>query len=126
MGLGIFPVQQLWDFAQPHSGHSRVGCEDSIVVPEDWKWSRQVTVWHYMDPASLPLFSMIVEGLPPLQQLEYVHEAEEGLNQFVDRHHRITSLDFYCRVSLTFASYIHLKISASTISRRNVRQLQYG
>ncbi|KAG0629579.1 hypothetical protein M758_1G114300 [Ceratodon purpureus] len=56
-----------------------------------------------------PLLSMIIDGLPPQQQSEYVYEAEERLNQFVDRYHHINSLDSYCRVGLSYASYMYPK-----------------
>ena len=42
-----------------------------------------------------------------MQQSEFVYEAEERLNQFVDRHDRIASFRSFCQAGLSFASYTH-------------------
>lgn len=65
-----------------------------------------------LDSDQLPplLSSMVnIEGLPRLRQSKYVHEAENRIRQYVERY-QIISFDSYCRVGLSFSSYVHPRI----------------
>jgi len=53
------------------------------------------------------LLSLVIDGLPPLQQSKYVHEAEKRLHQYVEHHHNVYALDSCCRAGLSSAGYMH-------------------
>jgi len=54
-----------------------------------------------------PLFSMIIDGFPPLQQSKFVPEAEKILHRYVERYPNIITWDDYCRVGLSSAAWVH-------------------
>lgn len=54
-----------------------------------------------------PLLSLIVDGLPPLEQSAFVHEAELPLRQYIDQYPTVSSLASYCSAGLAAASYAH-------------------
>jgi len=57
-----------------------------------------------------PLLSMIIDGLPPLQQSKYVDEAEKHLHQYVECYPNVISLSPYCHLGLSLGSYIHPRV----------------
>lgn len=47
-----------------------------------------------------PLLSRIIEGLPPMEQSKYTHEAEKLLAQNTARWQNVPSYDSYSRLGL--------------------------
>jgi len=75
-----------------------------------------------MDPISLAKFastiddqlpsllSMIIDGLPPMHQSKYVHEAEKSLLKYVEHYLNVSTLSSYYYVGLSAASYMHPRV----------------